>query len=250
MKQIHLSPAFFTTRPGEAGRFTYHQGLPMKRYSLLLLPLVAVVFAVSCRDSTSPAGSHALLAPRNPDLGVTGNKPPPPVDAVIDISINSPSHAIFTGVFFNNGKISDVGEPVETFDGTAWLRLDNQQPTPFGTASPNMRFMVKDMDPPTAAGTLSFLEGANVVTYRIVKMLDFTRFNSCGTSGFPTSPCAVISFIAEDVNGPPCNLDDPLNANGGCHDGNAAAFDKASCLSFNGDNYYIPENCSVGSIEP
>lgn len=199
----------------------------MKRHSLLLLPLVAVVFGVSCRDTTSPAGSHALLSPRNPDLGVIGNKPPPPVDAVIDISIASPGSGIFTGVYFSNGKITDDGVPVETFDGTAWLRLDNFQPTPdLANASPNTRFMVKDLDPPTGAGTFTFLEGGIPVTYRIVKVDNFTRFNTCGSPDFPTNLCASISFRAEVVGGPSCDL----NTNVGCHFGNAEAFDKASCF--------------------
>jgi hypothetical protein len=215
----------------------------MKRYTLLL-PLVAVVVAVSCRDSTSPPNSHALLSPRNPDLDV-GNKPPPPVDAVIDISINSPGSGIFTGVYFSNGKISDVGEPVATFDGTAWLRLDNKQPTPdVADASPNTRFMVKGDDRtcaedpstcPTGMGTFSFLEPRPfpeepvVVTYRIVKVDNFTRFNGCGTPGFPTSPCAIIRFRAEVVGGEPCDLTltDPEDPD--CHHGHLVAFDKASC---------------------
>jgi hypothetical protein len=234
----------------------------MKRYSLLLVPLVAVVFAVSCRDSTSPA-SRALRTPKNPELVVIGNKPPPPADAVIAVNINSPGSGIFTGVYFSNGKISDVGEPIATFDGTAWLRLDNKQPTPnVADASPNTRFMVKgddtfcSVDPstcPTGIGTFTFLEstteGDKLVTYRIVKVDKFTRFNSCGVGDFATSPCAIITFRAEKVDGPACNLDDPLNTNMGCHDGNAAAFDKASCLRFNGETYYIPENCYVPSVE-
>jgi hypothetical protein len=227
----------------------------MKRYSLLLLPLVAVVFAVSCRDSTSPAGSHALLSPRNPDPAIIGNKPPPPVDAAIDITIASPGHAIFTGVYFSNGMISDDGLVAqETFDGTAWLRLDNKQPTPDGTASPNTRFMVKDLDPPTGMGTLTFLEYDYVnnvythVTYRIVKVDNFTRFNSCGApiEGVPPSPCASITFRAENVNGPSCNLD----TNVGCHVGHAEAFDKASCLVSDGEGgFYIDNSCVPGSID-
>jgi hypothetical protein len=212
----------------------------MKRYSLLLLVLVAVVFGVSCRDTTSPAGSPALRAPKNPDLGFIGNKPPPPVDAVIAIDIASPGFAIFTGVYFNNGMISDDGVPVETFDGTAWLRLDNTQPTPFGTASPNARFMVKDLDP-TGSGTLTFLEGVSYVTYRIVKVDEFIRFNSCGApiEGVPPSPCASITFRAENVNGPSCNL----NTNVGCHVGHAEAFDKASCLVSDDGEIFIDDSC-------
>lgn len=218
----------------------------MKRYSLLLLPLVAVVFAVSCRDSTSPAGSHALLSPRNPDPAVIGNKPPPPVDAVIEISIFSPGSAIFTGVYFASGKITDDGVPVETFDGTAWLRLDNTQPTPFGTSSPNMRFMVKDNDPPTAGGTISFLEGVNnLVTYRVVKVTDFRRFSSCGVTGYATNPCAIITFFAENVNGPPCDLEN-LETDPNCHFGHANAFDKGRCLE--DDGVSLDESCYVSSI--
>ena len=239
----------------------------MKRYSLLLVPLVAVVFAVSCRDSTSPA-SHAFLSPRNPELVVIGNKPPPPADAVIAISINSPGFGIFTGVYFSNGKISDDGVPVETFDGTAWLRLDNKQPTPdVANASPNTRFMVKGddrlcaVDPstcPMGQGTFSFLEpvpypgtGYAVVTYRIVKVDRFTRFNTCGAPIPPDitpNPCASIEFRAENVNGPPCNLDDPYNTNGGCHLGNAEAFDRASCfISDNEGGFYFDySHCGSG----
>jgi hypothetical protein len=216
----------------------------MKRYSLLL-PLVAVVVAAACTDSTSPANSHALLGPKNPDLAVIGNKPPPPVDAVIAIDINSPGSAIFTGVYFSSGKISDEGVPIETEDGTAWLRLDNKQPTPFGTASPNMRFMVKDMDPPTASGTISFLEGTDVLTYRIVKVTDFRRFSSCGATGYTTNPCAIITFFAENVNGPPCDLEN-LETDPNCHLGHANAFDKGRCLE--DDGVSLDESCYVSSI--
>ena len=239
----------------------------MKRYSLLLLPLVAVVFAVSCRDSTSPANSHALLGPKNPELVVIGNKPPPPADAVIAISINSPGFGILTGVYFSNGKISDdglVSEP--TLDGTAWLRLDNKQPTPdVADASPNTRFMVKGddstcpVDPSTCAtgmGTFSFLEpvpspgtGYAVVTYRIVKVDRFTRFNTCGAPIPPDvtpNPCASIAFRAEDVDGPPCNL----NTNVGCHFGNAEAFDRASCFISDNEGGFYFDFSRCGSGEP
>jgi hypothetical protein len=194
----------------------------MKRFPLLL-PLVAVVFAAACMDSTSPANSHALLSAKNPD-GFLGNPPPPPVDAAMIININSPGSAIFTGVYFNNGKISDDGLDAEpTFDGTAWLRLDNKQPTPGGTASPNTRFMVKDANPPTGMGTLTF--GAEV--FNIVRVDEFTRFVGCGAPqpGFPASPCAIIRFTAV-LAGEVCNLDTDV----GCHHGNLVAFDKASCL--------------------
>lgn len=201
----------------------------MKRFSLLaLLSLVAFVFAIACTDATSPANSHALLAPKGADLGLRGEAPPPPADVAMVISISSPGSAVFTGVFFSNGKISDDGlVPEPSFDGTAWLRLDNKQPTPAGTASPNTRFMVKDLDPPTGMGTITF---AGDATYKIVQVYQFTRFDRCGAplSGPPSSasPCAFIRFKAEVVGGPPCDL----STGAGCHDGRLQAFDKASCL--------------------
>ncbi len=173
------------------------------------------------------------------------------MDAAIAISIASPGFGIFTGVYFNNGLITEDGVPVETFDGTAWLRLDNQQPTPdFANASPNTRFMVKDLSPPTGQGTFSFLEVGGVVTYRIVKVDEFIRFNSCGAPivGVPPSPCASITFRAENVNGPPCIVDDLANTNGGCHIGHAQAFDKSSCLkSDNEGGFYIDRSCVPSS---
>ena len=208
----------------------------MKRYSLLLLPLVAVVFAVSCRDTTSPASSHALRTPNNPNLVVIGNKPPPPVDAAIAVSITSTpafaasatgqanplvalgGTAIFTGVFFNNGKISDDGlSAVETFDGMAWLRLDNKQPDALpgfssAGASANARFMVKGMETPTGSGTLT----VGGVDYKINQVISFVRFASCGVTE-ELSPCAQIEFTVTDPDGNP-------------HGGHLIAFEKSECL--------------------
>jgi hypothetical protein len=195
----------------------------MKRYSLLLLVLVAVVFAVSCRDTTSPAGSHALLSPKNPNPVVLGNKPPPPVDAAIAVTITStPVTAIFTGVFFNNGKISDDGlDAVETFDGMAWLRFDNKQPDAVGffasaATSANARFMVKGLETPTGSGTLTI----GGVDYKIDQVISFARFASCGATGdddVAPSPCAHIEFTVTDPLGLP-------------HGGHLLAFEKAECL--------------------
>jgi hypothetical protein len=209
----------------------------MKRYSLLLLVLVAVVFAVSCRDTTSPAGSRALLSPRNPELVVIGNKPPPPVDAAIAVTVNSPGQAVFTGVFFNNGKLSPEGDPIETFDGTAWLRFDNMQPDLGGTASPNARFMVKGddrncpLDPstcPTGQGTLT-IEG---VVYTIASVQSFRRVATCGTGG---EPCATIHFTLA------CQGDLITDCNGTReHGADIFAFDRSSCLvDKNNFSYYV-----------
>jgi hypothetical protein len=219
----------------------------MKRFAL---PLGLVAFALACSDNATSPDRHAALKLTDPTVvAALGDKPPPPVDAVIDITISSPGSAIFTGVYFSNGMISDDGlEAVPTFDGTAWLRLDNKQPTPFGTASPNTRFMVKDANPPTGMGTISFLEGTQVVTYRIVRVDEFIRFNRCGApiEGIPPSPCASITFRAEVVGGPSCNLD----TGEGCHIGHAEAFDKASCFRSNGEGgFFIDPSCVPSSGE-
>ena len=202
----------------------------MKRFPLLL-PLVAVVVAAACMDSTSPANSHALVSPTD-IAGIVGKPPPPPVDAAIAVTINSPGQAVFTGVFFNNGFISDDGsDATETLDGTAWLRFDNKQPnlgSLSGTASPNARFMVKGDETPTGKGTLT-IEG---VEYTIVSVQSFIRFSFCET-GFGGEPCAKIHFTVTDgVKEHPADL---------------SAFSQTRCLrEGEGDSFfYDSENCPI-----
>lgn len=179
-----------------------------------LLPQVALVFAVAyaCSDSAAPANSHALLAPNNP-TGQFGEPPPPPVDVAISVEIFSPGAAVFTGVYFTNGKIPDDGVgSIPLFDGTAWLRFDNKQPDLGGTTSANARFMAKDLEF-SGHGTLTILG----VDYTIVSVENFTRFATCGESEGTPDPCAIIQFTAVDEAGVE-------------HTGNAQAFDRASCL--------------------
>jgi hypothetical protein len=180
-----------------------------------LLPQVALVFAVAyaCSDSAAPGNSHASLTPRNP-TAVLGDPPPPPVETVIAISVESPGFAVFTGAYFTNGEITEDGSgTIPTFDGMAWLRFDNKQPDLGGTTSANARFMAKDMDY-SGHGTL-FIQG---IAYEIVSVENFTRFADCGdTEDNPSGPCAIIEFTATDEAG-------------GEHTGRAVAFDRANCL--------------------
>jgi hypothetical protein len=200
-----------------------------------LFPQVALVLAVAyaCNDSTAPANSHALLTPKNPTAAV-GEPPPPPVDVVIAINISSPGTAVFTGIYFTNGAITDDGTgTIPLLDGTAWLRFDNKQPDVgflSGTTSANARFMVKDADPPTGHGTLTFREVTGDVTYKIVLVQTFTRFATCGETEETPSPCAEIQFLAEVVGGGACDLENPeLDLD--CHQGNLVAFEESECLS-------------------
>jgi len=189
----------------------------MKRLSLpsLLAVVVVVLFAVSCSDqTTAPANSHALAAPTGV-AGDLGKPPPPPVKVVIEVTVQSPGAAVFTGVFFSNGEITEDGVgTIPTFDGTAWLRLDNKQPNLGGTVSANARFMARDMDF-RGSGTL-FIEGH---AYRITAVDVFIPQSDCGAPepGFPPSPCAIIEFRMRDEN----DVE---------HTGQATAFDRASCL--------------------
>ena len=203
----------------------------MKRFPLL--PQLALVFAViyACSDSTAPANSNAMLSPTGPLLGFLGDPPPPPVDVGMTISVNSPGRAVFTGVFFSNGKISDDGSSSEsTFDGTAWLRLNNnnKQPTSAGQTSANTRFMVKDNNPPTGMGTLTFVEGDVSVTYTIVSVEEFTLFNNSDCK-VNFQPCVHIDFTAQVVGGEPCDLNNKLE-DPNCHHGNLTAFNVQGCV--------------------
>jgi hypothetical protein len=184
-----------------------------------LLPLVALVFAVAyaCTDSSAPVRSHSLLAPTESN-GDLGKPPPPPVSTVILVEVQSPGEAVFTGVFFSNGELTPDGDPIPTFDGTAWLRLDNKQPDILGfstaAVSSNARFMARDMNF-SGSGTL-YIAG---IAYRITDVDLFIPFEACGAEepGVPPSPCAIIDFRAVD----PAGVE---------HTGQALAFDRAECL--------------------
>lgn len=158
----------------------------MKRFPLLL-PLVAVVFAVACTDATAPAISHALLSPSNPSLGALGNPPPPPVDAAIGVCTSAGCTA-YSGTYFSNGSslasfvaATAIGD-ADIFNGTAWLMFDN---TP-GTASANARFKRQD-DKKSFSGSLTI----NNQLITIVTVTDFIPQEDCGT---PTATCANIVF--------------------------------------------------------
>jgi hypothetical protein len=197
-----------------------------------LLSQVALVFAVAyaCSDSAAPANSHAPLAPKNP-TGQFGEPPPPPVDVVIAIEIQSPGAAVFTGVFFSNGELTPDGDPIPTFDGTAWLRFDNKQPDVLGfstgAVSANTRFMARD-DNFSGQGTI-YIAG---IAYTITTVELFLPEPDCGAggTGFPPTPCAIIKFTAEDENGVE-------------HSGEAQAFDQETCLqeTKKGDLIFICE---------
>jgi hypothetical protein len=198
----------------------------MKRFPLLL-PLVAVVVAAACMDSTSPPNSHALLSAKNPNLGFLGDPPPPPVDAAINITISSISFSgAFNGVYFANGTslesgvaAQDIGDESLTFTGTAWLRLNNVQPDFLGTsASANARFQRTDLKL-FGMGTL-MIQGHTV---RIDKVTSFLANPSCGATG---ELCAVIEFDAtvDGVSG---------------HHGHVEAFNIVGC-SFDGIYFCSP----------
>jgi hypothetical protein len=218
LKQIHLYPG--SVLPDQNERLAgspYYQGPPMKPFKLL--PLVAlVVVALSCRDTTSPANSHALLAPRGANLGFRGEAPPPPADVAVTFTISSDVFSgPFNGVYFSNPAhiaaavaAAEVGDQALTFDGTAWLRLDNSQPSAFGTStSANARFQ-------TSNGNLSG-HGTIVIAGHVVHITEVTGFIANPDCLITGEICAAITFNAtiDDLPGP--------------HTGTAEAFNRESC---------------------
>lgn len=190
-----------------------------------LLPQLALVLAVvyACTDSTAPANPRSLLSPGNP-LGARGDPPPPPVDAAMNICVGGAGCAAFDGTYFSNGATSveaavaaaEVGDLSLVFDGTAWLKLDNRQPSPDGTASPNTRFKRHDAEV-SGKGTL-VINGQTVV---ITAVLEFIPNPDCGTPG---DPCAEIVFEA--------------TVNGVTQTGSVTAFDREGCTLFTGEGSF------------
>lgn len=188
----------------------------MKRFSLLaLLSLVAFVFAIACTDATSP--NSRLLAPKSPDLGFQGEAPPPPADVAITFTISSVTFSgPFNGVYFANPAhiaaavaAAEVGDQALTFDGTAWLRLDNSQPAAFGTsASANARFQ-------TSNGNLSG-RGTLVIQGHVVVITQVTSFTANPDCLITGELCAAVTFNAT------------VDGESG-HTGSAQAFNRESC---------------------
>jgi len=196
----------------------------MKRFALPLpLSLGVLAFALACTDATSP-DRHAALTPKNPTLVEgTGNIPPPPVDAAIEITVSStPVTGLFTGVYFANAAVLPsvvaalaADDPDLAFSGTAWLRLDNTQA--FGSsASANARFQNTD-GRLSGRGTLMIPDALGVVeTIRIVAVTSFTANPLCNAF---VLPCAHIEFTATIDSDP-----------GVTHFGHADAFDREVCI--------------------
>ena len=122
----------------------------------------------------------------------------------------------FNGVYFANPAslanavaAAEVGDQSLTFDGTAWLRLDNSQPDAFGTsASANARFQTSN-GKLFGHGTLNF-PGHVVVITEVTK---FTAISDCLITG---ELCASVEFKAT------------VDGESG-HTGNGRAFNRASC---------------------
>ena len=197
----------------------------MKR---IALSLALVAFVLSCKDAAAPDPHSALrVVSSNPAL-VPGHIPPPPTDAVIDVSVSSnPLFGQFTGVYFANGANVEaataaqlIGDESLAFLGTAWLRFDNKQM--LGTsASANARFQRTDQKL-SGMGTL-VIDGHTV---RIDEVTSFTANPNCTVFG---EQCAIISFTAT------------VDGESG-HTGHADAFSKETCTlvtPLEGNPYYV-----------
>jgi len=207
----------------------------MKRFALSLsLPVLgALAFAVACSDATSP-DPHAALRPGIPNPAVQGNLPPPPTRTAIDVSVSTTGGAAplaatlsapsctfaagaFEGTYFANGRniesvnaASQIGDLQLAFEGTAWLRIDNAQPSELETsASANARFQRTDQKF-SGRGSLTFANGCVVV---INDVTAFVANPSCFEAGVP---CAAITFTGT-MNGQPAQ-------------GTVEAFDREFCF--------------------
>ena len=213
----------------------------MKRFALSLsLPVLgALAFAMACSDATDP---HSALRPGTPNPAVQGNLPPPPTRTAIDVSVSTTGGAAplaitvssctfaagaFEGTYFANGKniesqtaASQIGDLALAFDGTAWLRIDNAQPSALETsASANARFQVTDQKF-SGRGSLTFANGCVVL---IDQVTSFIANPSCFEAGVP---CAHITFTGT-MNGLPAQ-------------GTVDAFDREFCfVETEGDPFFF-----------
>ena len=214
----------------------------MKRFALsLTAPVLGVLaFVVACTDATSPS-PHAALRPQVPSPLVLGNVPPPPTRTAINVTVSSTGTAAplaaslavpctfasgaFEGTYFSNGRnieaaaaATEIGDPALSFEGTAWLRFDNNQPALYQTtASANARFQRTDQKL-SGRGTLVFFNTCVVV---IDQVTAFIANPACFVAG---EPCAQIEFTGT-INGQPAR-------------GTVEAFDREFCQFFQGEGFF------------
>jgi hypothetical protein len=169
----------------------------MKRLPLFpLLAQVALVCAVvyACSDSTSPANSRAALSPKNPELVLQGEHPPPPVETAISVCLDAVC-PVYTGTYFSNGSslastiaAAAIGD-AEIFGGTSWLKFDQTKPTAFATVSANARFKKQEEK---LSGMGKFTVGiVDPIDYTITTVDQFIPYGDCGHAG---QLCANIIF--------------------------------------------------------
>jgi len=131
----------------------------------------------------------------------------------------------FEGTYFSNGRnieaaaaAAEIGDPALSFEGTAWLRFDNNQPALYQTTtSANARFQRTDQKL-SGRGTLVFLNTCVVV---IDQVTEFIANPACFEAG---EPCAEIVFTGT-INGQPAR-------------GNVVAFDREFCEFFEGEGFF------------
>ena len=175
------------------------------------LPILGILaFVAACTDANSP-DPHASLRPGSPTPALEGNLPPPPTRTAITVEVSTGTGSVLTaalssqvctfafgqfeGAYFSNGKTVEsaaaaqqLADPSLAFEGTAWLRIDNAQPSFLQTsASANARFQRTDQKF-SGKGTLVFPNGCVVV---ITEVTNFISFPSCTIEG---QPCAEIEF--------------------------------------------------------
>jgi hypothetical protein len=192
LKQIHLSPDSVPPVQERLVGPLYDEGLPMKRFPLFpLLTQVALVCVVvyACSDSTAP-GSRAALTPKNPDLALQGEHPPPPVETAISVCLDTCFS--YDGTYFSDGSsvassvaAAAIGD-AEIVGGMSWLMFDQTKATDFAKVSANARFKKQEAK---LTGMGKFTIG--VVDYTITTVDQFTSYADCGHAG---QLCASIIF--------------------------------------------------------
>jgi hypothetical protein len=189
------------------------------------LCLGIITFAVACSDASGP-DQHASLTPRKPSdvRSSTGNIPPPPVDAAMNVTVGGVGTAAFNGTYLAGTGTTATGlsalavstQSSTSGGGNSWLNFDSKQPDGFGvTNTPNTRFQSTD-NKLSGKGTLVFFGQFNVV---IDQVLSFVANPDYGSPGVP---CATITFTAT-VNGDPGHL------------GQVNAFDRDFCELYSSD---------------
>ncbi|MBA3646596.1 MAG: hypothetical protein H0W63_10520 [Gemmatimonadaceae bacterium] len=172
----------------------------MKKISSIFLASLA--FSIGCKDASAPGSSSSLAAPTSA-RNESSYRPPPPIDAYMDATVDATTYNVSVTYFMNPPG------------NNGWISFSKNQPAGVSISSPSARITITD-GALSGRGSLTFGSGANTYLLNLATGLGKGTFEFSGTKGC-SATCGGFTFTAtssgRDVEGS-VNLRNPAYRGG------------------------------------